>query len=98
MDVCVQKSTSKNNQSLREEIIEPSNVYLVPSGDIYALIFKKFSFPPYVVCRVRQNPVFLHIFPIYSTFLVKFTTLQTGSPKKTFIWSYANDIEPLSRK
>ena len=82
MDVCVQKSTSKNNQSLREEIIEPSNVYLVPSGDIYALIFKKFSFPPYVVCRVRQNPVFLRIFPIYSTFLVKFTTLQTGSPKK----------------
>ena len=34
------------------------------------------------MCRVEQKAVFLRIFPIYSTFLVKFTTLQTGSPKK----------------
>ena len=34
------------------------------------------------MCRVGQKTVFLRIFPIYSTFLVKFTTLQTGSPKK----------------
>ena len=34
------------------------------------------------MCRVGQKTVFLRIFPIYNTFLVKFTTLQTGSPKK----------------
>ena len=56
--------TSKNNQSLREEIIEPSNVYLVPSGDIYAFILKKFSFPSYVVCRVRQKQCF-YVFYAY---------------------------------
>ena len=34
------------------------------------------------MCRVGQKTVFLRIFPIYNTFLVKFTTLQTGSPKE----------------
>ena len=47
------------------------------------------------MCRVGQKTVFLRIFPIYSTFLVKFTTLQTGSPKKKR--SICNEARKLRR-